>query len=308
MTQVLSRRADMALSDLAANGGLLTVEQSDTFIRNVIDQPTIIRQLRTVPMAGPSREMPKIGIGSRMLRAASQSSGSRALSEADRTKPTTGNVKLETSEVIAEVRLPYEVLEDNIERGNMEQTILALIAERAALDLEELILRGDKSSADTFLKLQDGVLKRLTSHVVDGTGLGYSSDVFNNTVLALPTRFRRNRQQMRFFVPSDVEQQYRHDQSKRATGLGDSTLTGLNALPLFGSGVEAAAMLPDDVGVYTNPKNILFGIQRNIRLETDKDITAREVIIVLTSRIAINLEEELAAVKMINLGKKAIGG
>lgn len=299
--KTLSRKADLALSDLATNGGLLNPEQNDTFIRNVIDQPTVIRALRTVPMSAPSREIAKIGIGDRMLQAARQVSN-RALTQDERTKPDYGKIELNTSEVIAEIRLPYETLEDNIERGNMESTILALIAERASLDLEELILQGDTASADPFLALQDGVLKNLKSNVMDGTGLGITPDLFNNTIKALPTRYRRNKGAMRFFLPADVEQDYRNDQAKRGTGLGDATLTGNSPLQLFGSRAQSVAMLPDAQGIFTLPKNILFGIQRNVRIETDKDISAREVIIVLTARVATAIEEELAAVKLVNIG------
>lgn len=300
MSEQLSKKADLALSDLATNGGLLNTEQANTFIRNVIDQPTIINELRTVAMSSPSREMPKIGIGSRMLKAARQDTN-RALTQAERTKPETGKITLNTSEVIAELRLPYETLEDNIERGNMEATLLALIAERAALDLEELILRGDTASADSYLALQNGVLKRLTSNIVNGAGLGISPDLFNNTVKALPQRFRRNKSSMRFYLPGDVEQDYRNDQAKRGTNLGDATLVGDAPLQLFGSRATPVALMPDAQAIYTNPKNILFGIQRNIRIETDKDISAREVIIVLTARVALAIEEEQAAVKIINI-------
>lgn len=300
MSEQLSKKADLALSDLATNGGLLNTEQANTFIRNVIDQPTIINELRTVAMSSPSREMPKIGIGSRMLKAARQETN-RALTQAERTKPETGKITLNTSEVIAELRLPYETLEDNIERGNMEATLLALIAERAALDLEELILRGDTASADPYLALQNGVLKRLTSNIVNGAGLGITPDLFNNTVKALPQRFRRNKSSMRFYLPGDVEQDYRNDQAKRGTNLGDATLVGDAPLQLFGSRATPVALMPDAQAIYTNPKNILFGIQRNIRIETDKDISAREVIIVLTARVALAIEEEQAAVKIINI-------
>lgn len=304
MSEQLSKKADLALSDLATNGGLLNTEQANTFIRNVIDQPTIINELRTVAMSSPSREMPKIGIGSRMLKAARQETN-RALTQAERTKPETGKITLNTSEVIAELRLPYETLEDNIERGNMEATLLALIAERAALDLEELILRGDTASADPYLALQNGVLKRLTSNIVNGAGLGITPDLFNNTVKALPQRFRRNKSSMRFYLPGDVEQDYRNDQAKRGTNLGDATLVGDAPLQLFGSRATPVALMPDAQAIYTNPKNILFGIQRNIRIETDKDISAREVIIVLTARVALAIEEEQAAVKIININAPA---
>ncbi len=303
MSKELSRKADLALSDLSTNGGLLNAEQNSTFIRNVIDQPTIIRECRTIQMNGPQREMAKIGFGSRMLKAARQSTN-RALNESERTVQDGSKIELNTSEVIAEIRLPYETLEDNIEKGGMQATILALIAERAALDLEELIIQGDTSlsGSDAFLGLQDGVLKKLVSNVVNGLDLGITSDLFNNTVKALPTRFRRSRANMGFYLPSDVEQDYRNEQAKRGTALGDATLTGEAPLRLFGSRAKGIAMLPSDAGFFTHPKNILFGMQRNVRIETDKDISAREIIIVLTARVAVEVEEELAAVRISNIG------
>lgn len=306
MAKELSKKSEMALSELATNGGLLNPAQNNQFIRDVIDQPTILRACRVVPMNTPSMEINKIGIGSRMLKAARQgpNHSDRALTEAERTNPTTSQIELNTSEVIAELRLRYEVLEDNIERGNLEATILALIAERAALDLEELLIQGDTAlvGSDAYLGMQDGVLKRLTSNVVDATGLGITPDLFNNTIKALPTRYRRTKSQMRYWLPPDVEQDYRNDQAKRGTGLGDSTLVGDAPLRLFGTAAEGVALMPDTNMVFTHPKNVLFGIQRNIRIETDKDISAREVIIVLTARVAVQIEEELAAVKVTNIG------
>lgn len=136
MSEQLSRKADIALANLTSDGGLLNPEQGNQFIRNLIDEPTLLNRVRTIPMSSPSREINKIGFGSRILRAAKQagSGTDRWLAAGDRTAPDLGKVTLETSEVQAELRLPYEVLEDNIERDNMESTILALIAERATLD------------------------------------------------------------------------------------------------------------------------------------------------------------------------------
>ncbi len=155
--QTLLQKADLVLADLTSNGGRLTVEQSDRFIHQLIEQPTILNVARTVPMSGPELELNKIGFGSRILRPAVENTG---LASADRSKPQTYKINLRTVEVIAEVRIPYSALEDNIERGGLETTILTLIAERAALDFEELILLGDITSSDPYLALLDGVLKR----------------------------------------------------------------------------------------------------------------------------------------------------
>lgn len=304
----LIQKADAALSDLSA-GGLLNPEQSDMFIRNLIDQPTILSAVRSVPMRSPSMKVDKIGFGSRILRPASQTRATdvtpdqRTLAYADRSKPDFGQVELNTKEVIAEIRLPYEVLEDNIERGDLKNTLLALIAERAALDIEELILLGDTAHAtDDYLALMDGVLKNITSNTVDGTDLGVTPQLFTNAIKAMPTRFRRDKRNMSFFVDMDIEQDYRQTITDRATGLGDTAVTGSQNIPVFGVPLVGNSLMPAGNMIFTNPKNILFGIQRDISIETDKDIRAREWIIVLTARVANAIEEELAAVKVSNIG------
>lgn len=310
-TEVL-RRADIALADLSANGGLLDAEQTNTFIDMILEQPTILRQVRQVRMNAPERKINKIGFASRILRAAVQTGGAkddgdndRYVRAADRAKPTTSQVTLNTKEVIAEVRLPYEVLEDNIEGSSFEAHIMRLIAERAAIDLEELALAGDSASLDTFLALQDGYLKRMTSNVVNNAGGGISPTLFKNGLLAMPQRYHRNLNQMKHFVSVANTIKYRDNVAQRATGYGDSMLTGTQPIYAFGVGVEAAPMLAavgsGNSGIFTFPQNLIFGIQREVRVETDKDIRSREYIIVLTARVALQIEEEAATVKYTNI-------
>lgn len=308
----LVRRADIALADLSANGGLLDAEQTNTFIDMILEQPTILRQVRQVRMTAPERKINKIGFASRILRAAVQTGGAkddgdndRYVRAADRAKPTTSQITLNTKEVIAEVRLPYEVLEDNIEGQSFEAHIMRLIAERAAIDLEELALAGDTASVDAYLALQDGFLKRMTSNVVNNLSAGINPTLFKNGLLAMPQRYHRNLNQMKHFVSVANTIKYRDNVAQRATGYGDSMLTGTQPIYAFGVGVEAAPMLAavgsGNSGIFTFPQNLIFGIQREIRVETDKDIRSREYIIVLTARVALQIEEEAATVKYTNI-------
>src|SRR6185312_8678006 len=168
------RKADMALSDLST-AGHLNPEQTDQFIRTLIDQPTILGMCRQVTMKAPQMKINKIGFGSRILRPGVEST---SLSQSDRVKPDLGQVVLNTEEVIAQINLPYDVLEDNIEGGNvavplqtgaggLHQTIVDLLAERAALDLEELGVQGDTSSGDSYLALANGYLKLATANAAN---------------------------------------------------------------------------------------------------------------------------------------------
>jgi hypothetical protein len=298
------KKADIALSDLANNGGLLLPEQTDTFIRTLIDQPTLLNQARVVAMNAPQRKINKIGFGSRILKAATSAT---ALADSDRSKPDLGQVSLNTKEVIAEIHLPYDVIEDNIERGNinvaMQQgaggihdTIVQLIAERAALDLEELCLLGDTGSVDPYLALFDGYMKLANVNAVN-VGATISKSAFKAALKAMPTKYLRNRSQLIHFLSVDNETEYRDTLANRNTALGDASVEGNNSLYAFGSQVQGVALMPATGGLFTNPLNLIFGIQRKINIEYDKDIRARTFIIVLTARVDCAIEQSDAVVK-----------
>lgn len=306
----LVKKADVALSDLSTGGGLLNPEQTDSFIQILMDSPTILNAARMVTMNAPQKKINKIGFGSRMLRPAVSAT---ALAATDRYKPDFGQVLLNTKEVIAEVHIPYDVLEDNIEGGNIsasmgqsaggiQDTIMTLIGQRVALDMEEAALLGDTTSADPFLALFDGFLKRATLHLVNAQGATISKEVFKAAIKAMPDKYLRQRSALEFFVSVDNETEYRDTIANRVTGLGDSALVNANAMSIFGSGLNGAALMPNSQGIYTNPKNLIFGVQRRVHIEYDKDIRSRKFIIVVTARVDFQVEETDALVLISNLG------
>lgn len=302
--QDIIRKADLALSDLET-AGKLNPEQTDRFIRTLIDQPTLLASVRTVAMGAPQMKINKIGFGSRILHPAVSAV---PLDENLRAKPDLGQVQLETKEVIAEVNIPYDVIEDNIERGNvavplqgqpggLHQTIVDLMAERAALDLEELAIQGDVTNVgDPYLALQDGYLKMATANVVDVDG-PFDKDAVKQALKTMPTRYLRNRAAMQHFVSVDNETEIRDQYGSRQTALGDAQIQGVLPVYVYGSRVTPTAMMLGEAGLFTDPLNLIFGIQRNIMIEYDKDIRARVFVIVLTARIDFQIEEVNAVVK-----------
>ena len=314
-------KADWAIGDLTANSGLLNPEQANAFIRKLLIQPTLLAQARKVVMNAPTRKINKIQFASRILKAGFNTfnGSTRALDDTanrERSKVTTEQIELNTKEVIAEVRLPYEVIEDNLERGNIGlsrdgggassggivSTIMDLIAERAALDLEELAILGDTGSADPFLALTDGYLARFTSNIVDAGGANISRTIMKNGSKTMPTQYRRNRAQMAHFLSTEQEIEYRDTLANRETSMGDAQLQSTSTVFAAGTPVEGVGLMPGETGFLTHPLNLIFGIQRQIHIESDKDIREREYIIVLTARVDFQVEEELAGVKYINLG------
>ncbi|MCC2483721.1 phage major capsid protein [Bacillus pacificus] len=297
-------KAAMTLSDLAS-GGRLNTEQSNAFLKMVQAAPTIIKDSRFVPMESDSRKVEKLGFGSRILRPGTEGV---PLDDKDRSVPQTSTVKLEAKEVIAEVNITYDTLENNIEKGKLKDTIMQMIAERAALDWEELIVNGDTASADPYLALLNGIRKQAVSHIYDHKGAAFAKEVFKHGYKAVPTKYLRNKKDWKFYTSQGIEVEYLDNMSNRQTALGDAAING--GLPsAYGVPVQGIAMLQpytaaektvSDI-ILTHPKNILTGMSRQISIEVDKDIRARKFIIVLTAKIDAKFEEEDAVAKIINV-------
>jgi hypothetical protein len=312
----LIKKADLAIGDLVS-GGRLSIEQAATFVRTMLAQPTILQQARVVGMTSPQREINKIGFGQRILRPAQSAT---ALAADQRAKPDLGKIVLNTKEVIAEVRLPYDVIEDNIERGSVNfaggqsqpaaatggitDTILSLIAERAALDLEELAVNGDTTNAtDSYLALVDGWYKLISgTNIVDAAGAPISKSVFKAGMKALPDAYKRNLNAMRHYVSMDNEIEYMDSLANRNTALGDAKIQGLTSQYAYGVPVAGCANVGSTIGLLTNPLNLIMGIQRDISIEAEKLISERVVKFVLTARVDFKVEETNAAVAYSNIG------
>jgi hypothetical protein len=305
--QNIIEKAAMKLSDLAA-GGQMSPQQFSTFYRKIIDQPTILRDARNVPMTSDSMKVEKIGFGSRILRKGTEGT---ALADVDRAVPTTSTVQLNAKEVIAEVNITYDTLENNIEGDNLKNTLMDMIAARAALDIEELIINGDTASADAYLSVLNGLRKKAVSHVIDGTntGVAFSKSVFLKAMNAVPAKYRRNPADWRFYTSYANELAWKDSIASRQTNLGDLSIQG-GLSSAYGSPVQGIAMLQDyDLDgagagtatgsdlLFTNPKNIVAGFSRNVRIEVDKDIRERKFIIVLTAKLDVQFEEEDAVAK-----------
>lgn len=327
--KTLLEKADLALNDLTAGSGLLNPEQSETFIRKMIESPNMLNEnlIRFEPMRTPQKYIEKINFGKRIMRAgtsgtalatAAVSGAFDASAEATaRAKPTFEGVTLTSKLTKAEVRLPYEVVEDNIERalaatnnasntgaGGIHTTILEMIAARAILDLQELAINGDTSSADTYLAMLDGWIENISDNgnTVDVEGATISKSMLKAGLKAVPGEYKDDITQMYHFVSKNNKIEYADTLADRATGLGDRHIVTDEPAPYMGSKVMGVAKMAETEGILTNPKNLIFGIQRDVRLEFDKDITAGVYIIVLSARVDFEIEEADAAVVYSNIG------
>lgn len=302
--QDVINKAEMTLASLKT-GGLMNPTQSNTFIRMVQNAPTLLQDARVIPMESDSQKIEKIGFGQRILRPGQEGVG---LTNEQKTAPTTSTVQLTAKEVIAEVNITYDTLENNIEGDNLQNTIMQMLAERAAVDIEELILNGDTASSDAYLAQLDGIRKQATSHIVDVAGEPLTRQVFKQGYKAVPSKYLRIPQEFRFYTSPGQEVEWKDKVAERQTNLGDAAVQG-GLSSAFGVPVKGIANMQPyvedgaDVSdiLLTHPKNIILGFSRNIRIEVDKDIRRRKFIIVLTAKLDSKFEEEDAVAKIIKV-------
>ncbi|WP_448011794.1 phage major capsid protein [Bacillus altitudinis] len=302
--QEVINKAEVTLATLKT-GGLMNPTQSSTFIRMVQNAPTLLQDARVIPMDSDAQKIEKIGFGQRILRPGVEG---KAVPASDRVAPTTSTVELNAKEVIAEVNITYDTLENNIEGDALQNTIMQMLAERAAVDIEELILNGDTKSEDTYLAQLDGIRKQATSHIVDVAGEPLTRQVFKQGYKAVPPKYLRVPQEFRFYSSPGQEVEWKDKVADRQTNLGDAAVQGVLS-SAFGVPVKGIAnMQPYDADgtdvsdiLLTHPKNIILGFSRNIRIEVDKDIRNRKFIIVLTAKLDSKFEEEDAVAKIIKV-------
>lgn len=300
--RTILEKADLALSDLLT-GGELVPAQAKKFIRLLIKESVVMGLGSVRPMASKKQLVEKIRFGSRILRSASEG---QPLSAGDRSKPDLSKVELDAKMFRAQVNLNDEVLEDNIEQGSLRQTVMELMGEAISRDMDEIVVNGDVSSADPFLAQFDGMLAAATTHSVGGGSNAIGSDDLKAAIKAMPTQYIRNKKNLRFLTSVDAETDYRDLLSQRATVAGDKFL--LEDAPVMYSGIPImdVPMFPENLGggnnqtniVLLDPKNIMIGFWRKVRMETDKDIEAGILKIVASMRFDFKYVEEDAVVKV----------
>lgn len=301
----LIQKADMALSDLTSAGGL-EPEDAKKFIRLAIKKATLLKTLAMPTMNSPKKQLSKLRFGGRVLKPGKPG---QALLSGDRSKPDLTEVELDTELFRAEVRLHDEILEDNIERGSLKNTVMQEMAKAVSRDWEDVVINGDTTSSDPTLAVLDGILKQITSHTVAAGGVSLDTETLRDVIKAMPIEFQGDKTQMKFWTSVNAEHDYRDAIANRMDAAGVRALgaDARSAASVGYAGVEVKPipLFPEDLGggsnetavVYTDPENVAVGVQRQIKMETGRDITSGQFIVVMNLRFDVKLVEETAAVK-----------
>lgn len=245
--ELLEKAAITAANDLAASGKL-NPQQADKFIDFVFDETVLNKFARTVKFRNESLDIDKIGIGSRAAVPKAE-----AVDPGVRRGVNTSKVTLTPVEVMVPLEISDNFKELNIEGDSVVEHILRIYARRLANDWEELNIHGNtagylvpedvlvpggsgvKVLVDSYLSLFDGWLKLAEGgNLVDHAGGVLSASLFRKMLSAMPSKFKRNKRDLKWLMPVELEELWRERVATRATGMGDMALSSQGNLTPFG--------------------------------------------------------------------------
>lgn len=294
-----------------ANGGELQPEQASQFILGVIEKSVILPECRREPMTANKLQVDKLTYATDIL----QKPPAVGTAPTTTSKPTPSKITLSAEEAIMAIDIGYDALEDSIEGNAIFDTIMALTNKRVAFELDKLILNGNKAgSTGDFLEILDGVFKQITSNVVDASSATLSKTVLFNAMKAMPGKFMDVETDLRFYTSHLAKLDY--VQSLAEIGVNEAFVRYLleGKEPSF-QGIpvrKVPAISTENIGggspaVYgskgllINPKNIIFGVHRDISYEMQRQPRKRIIEVTMTMKIDVKLEEETACVEIDNI-------
>lgn len=316
-TEYYLDKADHLSADLVT-GGALQPEMRARFYRVAMKESKLFGMIRTEEMNAPEMRLDKLIAPETVFQPGTEGV---VLPDAARSKLGTDSINMVTHELVAEAQWSYNIVEDNIERNNWGNLVVDTIGKVARLNWEDLLINGDKSivvpaydpndaasirawKRARLLKSNDGLLARVNSNVVDAGGQRLHAGLLKSSVQTMEEQFRDGA--MRFFTSSNAVSDYWESIASRQTALGDQAFQSTGEAPFQGRRVTPLMFWPGTLGVdadrtsavLIDPKNIVWGVQRDMTVDTMKDIRRRMYILVMTCRVAMNLEHEPASVRI----------
>jgi hypothetical protein len=254
------KKAVITADALAAQGKLNPV-QSDKFIDYIVDQTMLKDNARVVRFRNEQMDIDKIGLGKRAAMPAAE-----AQDPGTRRGVNTSKITLQPKEIIVPFEIGDTFREINIEGDSIDDHIAKMMATQAANDIEEMYISGDVLGPaikeadyidnghptnvvkDGLWALMDGWLRAADGgHVVDLENGNIGTSHFGKMIRALPTKWRRNMMDLRWFMSSDLAQLYAEKLAARGTALGDVVTKegfGKSSVPIFGVMPLPAPLLP----------------------------------------------------------------
>lgn len=320
-------------TELREGGGLLEPEKADRFIDYMWDATVLGGQVRTIRMRGDEQEIDRIGVGERLMRAATE-----AVDDGINVGVAFARVSLGTKKLRLDWELSTESLEDNVEGEALEDHIARLMSAQAGQDLEDLAINGDtRLTRDPLLKVLNGWrrIARHSGHVIDANDFAGDGDptinrgIFNAALKAMPRKYMQRRNGLKFFAGANLMQDYlfslttSEDVMTQSAGAQIVQNGGANAngdagwtvnVASFGIPVQEVPLLSEvQDGDYagatgdhgelwlTFPQNLIWGVKREIQVYREFKPKKDTVEFTMYCRVGTEIENKDAFVVVKNV-------
>lgn len=252
-----------------SSGGLLE-ENFEQFFNDVQQQSTVLERARSVPVTASEGDIPRLGVGSRVMRAVNEG---ESAAENTMEQPS---VHYQTQKIAIPWSLTWEAINETI--GNLEEQLMSAFATVFASDLEIVASVGDESSTDEFESINDGWYTLATAagspiyhhdDAGDGTGTAQPVDktLFAEMRQLMPTRFKE-RQQLVFLGSTEQKEAWQEALTDRNTAAGDAMLIQGDEPTPFGLEWLTPLGWPDDRFMLTSMENLAYIIQDDMRVKS----------------------------------------
>lgn len=261
------------------NGGKMNPEQADKFITYMQDFSTFLQRVTFIRMLSTRRTLDMGEVSKRNMRKQKENQENAA----------TGAFKTKQRELAAVgVIMPYDVsfqfMKENIEKGNINDTLAKLFAQQMSNDTVDLAWNGDESNSDEFLNINNGWLKIIEadseSHKFDSAGITSRIDLFGKMLEMVPSKYfqlyqEEDKSKLKIFVPYSDNRAYKQELTERNTALGDSVLISGKNVTYDGFEIVPVGFIPEGQRIISTYENLAYGVFGD-SLEVYHDVVPRK--------------------------------
>jgi hypothetical protein len=302
------------------SGGQFPRRLFEQFFQQVQESATLLEEVRTVALDYRQQAIPQIGVGERLMQAVSEGESVEDNFES----ASTGQVDLDVEKTVIPYELTRESVEDTVD--DVADILLDKFERQFAADAQELGVAGHESTPSTYFSGDDGFFGINDGWLAIAEGQGSSSRVdgnssmttydhgaggvntvlFDETILSLGAKYRRDGVDPTLLMNRDNVQRYKSFLTDKESGLGDAMLRADADINPFGYDIMGVHGMPEDKGLFTPTENLIWGLRRDVEIDVvqnsdetlERDLHARYA---LRARHDYQIEDLDAGVVMTNI-------
>lgn len=314
----LSKAADPLIVSVM-NSASLKRELATEFINLVVNESTLLQNIRVKQVDAPSGDLVKLNITTNVLEKATENTDS-----GNTRRPTDTALTYNTVKLRAALDYSGEWEEDNIEGSSGISTVLQAFSDALANDHEVLAISGDASVSGTtdyqrLVKANDGF------HVLTASGTGAvilnaaakrpSYQLLSDMLKLMPTKYKRDLSKLRWIMSWGTAMSLVDEIAGRVTEYSEVTKAqGLSVLDqVLNIKVLIVPYVPEDLtltgtsgttGTFiwlTDPQNFISIFQREISMEKQRIPRSDRTELTMYLRTDYLVENAAAVVKATNV-------